>query len=134
MELVHCSMSSSNYCFLTCIQVSQEAGKFVWYSYLFKNSLICCDPHKGFSVVNEAEEYTWFIQTMSPECLTGKSSVMRFKILNLLFLHLFKRAGVCYLSSTTKMNSRVKELMLATSLVVQWLRLCLSMQGCGFNP
>ena len=66
---------------------------------------------------------------MSPECLTGKSSVMRFKILNLLFLHLFKRAGVCYLSSTTKMNSRVKELMLATSLVVQWLRLCLSMQG-----
>ena len=48
-------MFSSNYCFLTCIQVSQEAGKFVWYSYLFKNSLICCDPHKGFSVVNEAE-------------------------------------------------------------------------------
>ena len=48
-------MSGYNYCFLTCIQVSQEAGKFVWYSYLFKNSLICCDPHKGFSVVNEAE-------------------------------------------------------------------------------
>ena len=40
---------------MTQIQVSQEAGKFVWYSYLFKNSLICCDPHKGFSVVNEAE-------------------------------------------------------------------------------
>ena len=48
-------MSGSNYCFFTCIQVSQEAGKFVWYSYLFKNSLICCDPHKGFSVVNETE-------------------------------------------------------------------------------
>ena len=44
-------MSSSNCCFLTCIQVSQEAGKVVWYSHLFKN------PHtvKGFSVVNEAE-------------------------------------------------------------------------------
>ena len=24
-------------CFLTCIQISQEAGKVVWYSHLFKN-------------------------------------------------------------------------------------------------
>ena len=30
-------MSSSNCCFLTCIQVFQEAGKVVWYSHLFKN-------------------------------------------------------------------------------------------------
>ena len=30
-------MSSSNCCFLTCIQISQEAGKVVWYSHLFKN-------------------------------------------------------------------------------------------------
>ncbi|KAB0347336.1 hypothetical protein FD755_018879 [Muntiacus reevesi] len=30
-----CSMSSSNCCFLTCIQVSQEAGHVVWYSHLF---------------------------------------------------------------------------------------------------
>ena len=29
-----CSMSSSNCCFLTCIQISQEAGKVVWYYYL----------------------------------------------------------------------------------------------------
>ena len=32
-----CSMSSSNCCFLTCIQNSQEAGQVVWYSHLFKN-------------------------------------------------------------------------------------------------
>ena len=31
------SMSSSNCCFLTCIQVPQEAGKVVWYSYVFKH-------------------------------------------------------------------------------------------------
>ena len=37
LEPVCCSMSSSNCCFLTCIQVSQEAGKVVWYSPLFKN-------------------------------------------------------------------------------------------------
>ena len=30
-------MSGSSYCFLTCIQVSQEAGKVVRYSHLFKN-------------------------------------------------------------------------------------------------
>ena len=37
LEPVHCSMSSSNCCFLTCIQVSQESSKVVWYSHLFKN-------------------------------------------------------------------------------------------------
>ena len=31
------SMSSSNCCFLTCMQISQEAGQVVWYSHLFKN-------------------------------------------------------------------------------------------------
>ena len=38
--------SGSNCCFLTCIQVSQEAGKVVWYSHLFKNfPHFFCDPH-----------------------------------------------------------------------------------------
>ena len=35
LELVCCSMSISNCCFLTCIQVSQEAGQVIWYSHLF---------------------------------------------------------------------------------------------------
>ena len=30
-------MSGSNCCFLTCVQVSQEAGQVIWYSHLFKN-------------------------------------------------------------------------------------------------
>ena len=37
LEPVCCSMSSSNCCFLTCIQVSQEAGQVVWYSHLSQN-------------------------------------------------------------------------------------------------
>ena len=37
LEPVCCSMSSSNCCFLTYIQISQEAGQVVWYSHLFKN-------------------------------------------------------------------------------------------------
>ena len=39
LEPVCCSMSSSNCCFLTCIQISQEAGQVVWYSHLFQNFL-----------------------------------------------------------------------------------------------
>ena len=30
-------MSSSNCCFLTCLQISQEIGKMVWYSHPFQN-------------------------------------------------------------------------------------------------
>ena len=49
-------MSGSNYCFLTCIQVSQVAGKVVWYSHLFKIfPQFVIHIVKGFSVVYEAE-------------------------------------------------------------------------------
>ena len=37
LEPICCSMSSSNCCFLTCIQVSQEASQVVWYSHFFQN-------------------------------------------------------------------------------------------------
>ena len=37
LEPVCCSMSGSNCCFLTCAQISQEAGQVVWYSHLLKN-------------------------------------------------------------------------------------------------
>ena len=37
LEPVCCTMSSSKCCFLTCIQVSQEAGQVVWYSHLFQS-------------------------------------------------------------------------------------------------
>ena len=39
------------------MQVSEEAGKVVWYSHLFKNfpQFVVIHIFKGFSVVNEAE-------------------------------------------------------------------------------
>ena len=57
LEPVCCSMSSSNCCFLTCIQVSQETGQSVWYSRLFKNfpQFIVIHTVKGFGVVNKSE-------------------------------------------------------------------------------
>ena len=50
-------MSSSNCCFLTCIQVFQEAGQVVWYSQLFQNfpQFIVIHTVKGFGIVNKAE-------------------------------------------------------------------------------
>ena len=50
-------MSSSNCCFLTCIQVSQEAGQVVWDSHLLKNfpQFIVIHTVKGFGIVNIAE-------------------------------------------------------------------------------
>ena len=57
MEPVCCSMSGSYCCFLTCIQVSQEAGNVIWYPHLFKNlvQFVVVYTVKGFSVINEAE-------------------------------------------------------------------------------
>ena len=50
-------MSSSNCCFMTCIQVSQEAGQVVWYSHLFQNfpQFVVIHTVKGFGIVNKAE-------------------------------------------------------------------------------
>ena len=50
-------MSGSNYCFLACIQVSQEWGQVVWNSHLFKHfpQFVVIYTDKGFSVVSEAE-------------------------------------------------------------------------------
>ena len=56
-EINCCSMSSSNCCFLTCIQISQEAGQAVWYFHLLKNfpQFVVIHTVKGFGVVNKTE-------------------------------------------------------------------------------
>ena len=50
-------MSSFNCCFLTCIQISQEAGQVVWYSHLFKNfpQFVVIHIVKGSGIVSKAE-------------------------------------------------------------------------------
>ena len=49
---------SDSYCwFLTCTQISQETGKVVWYSHLFKHfpEFVVIYTVKGFGRVNKAE-------------------------------------------------------------------------------
>ena len=57
LEPVCSSTASPNRCFLTCIQISQEAGQVVWYSHLFQNfpEFIMILTVKGFGIVNKAE-------------------------------------------------------------------------------
>ena len=47
----------SNSCFLTCIQISQEAGQLAWYSHLFRSfpQFVVIHTVKGFGLVNKAE-------------------------------------------------------------------------------
>ena len=68
LEPICCSMSSSNCCFLTCIQVSQETRKVVWYSHLFKNFPQFAVIHvvKGFCIDHKTEvdvflEFSYFL-------------------------------------------------------------------------
>ena len=64
-------MSSSNCCFLTCIQVSQEVGQVVWYSHLSQNfpQFVVIHTVKGFGIVNKAEidvfvELSYFVDDL----------------------------------------------------------------------
>ena len=54
LEPVCCFISGSNCCFLTCVQISQEAGNVVWYFHLFQNFLQFVVFHtvRAFGIVN----------------------------------------------------------------------------------
>ena len=82
-------MSSSNCCFLTCIQVSQEAGQVVWYSHFSENLSQFAVIHtvKGFSVVNEAEvdvflevSYFFYETNNVGNSISGSSAFSKFSL------------------------------------------------------
>ena len=59
-------MSNSNCCFLTCIQVSQEAGQVVWYSHFFQNfpQFLVIHTVNSFGIVNKVETNVF----LEPSC------------------------------------------------------------------
>ena len=81
-EPVSSSMSGSYCHFLTCIEVSQETGKVVWYSQLLKKFLQFAVIHtKALAIVNEAEvdvvlEFSWFLydSTNAGNLISGSSA------------------------------------------------------------
>ena len=60
-------MQSSNCCFLTCIQIPQEAGQVVWYSQLLKSFPQFVGTHtvKGFGILNKAKVYGFLWNTLA---------------------------------------------------------------------
>ena len=89
-EPVHCSIFSSNCGFLSCIQVSQEAGKVVSFSHLLNfPQFAVIHTVKVFSVVNEAEvevflEFSCFLyDTMDAGNLISGSSAFSKSSLNI---------------------------------------------------
>ena len=57
LQPVYCSMFNSSCCFSTSKQISQEAGKVVWYSHLLNNfpQFVVIHRIKCLSIVNKAE-------------------------------------------------------------------------------
>ena len=108
----------SNCCFLTCIQVSQQAGQVVWYSHLLKNfpQLVVIHTVKGFSVVTEAEvnvflEFSCFSYGPTDVgSLTGlfKASLYmwNFSLRMLLKPSFFKHLSVCTTTNCGKLSKR----------------------------
>ena len=110
---VHCSMSSSNCYFFTCIQISWEAGKVVWYSHLFQNfpQFAMIIPFKGFSIVNEAEVdvfmefFCFFSDPVNGDNLITGSSAFSKSSLNIWMfsVHVLLKASLenfeCYFAS-----------------------------------
>ena len=84
-------MSSFNFCFLTCIQISQDAGKVVWYSHLFKNcsQFIVIHTVKDFGIVDKAdvdiflELFCFFNDPVDDGNLTSGSSAISKSSLNI---------------------------------------------------
>ena len=85
LEPVRCSISVSNCCCLTCIQISQEPGKVVWYSHFLKNfpQFVVIHTLKGFGVVSEAEDVSLEPSCFSDDQLISGSSAFSKSSLNI---------------------------------------------------
>ena len=89
LEPVCCCMSSSNCCFLTCMQISQGAGQVVRYSHLLKNfPQFVVTIVKCFGVVNKAEvdvflKLSCFFDDSTDGNLTSGSSAFSKSCLNI---------------------------------------------------
>ena len=102
LELVCCSISSSNCCFLTCIQISQGADQVVWYSHLLKNfpQFVVIHTVKGFGVVNKVDVFLelscFFNYPMDVSNLISISSAFSKSSLNIwkFIIHVLLKPGL----------------------------------------
>ena len=122
-------MSSSNYCFLTWIQISQEMAKEVWYSHLFQNfpQFVVIHTVKGFGIVNKAEvdvflELSCFFYIKVGECYFCLSHLLRCTTI----FHNQADSNTCYFFTvrTTKssiVHSNFNHIEMSSDPVLYWM-------------
>jgi len=128
LQVVYCSMSGSNCCFLTCIQISQEAGKVVWYSHLFKNfpQFVVIHTVKGFGIVNKTEvdiflEFSCFSHDpMHVGNLISGSATFSWTSASSRFRYYWSLALVCWRVRWVQLCSSLSILWHCLSLGVEW--------------
>ena len=123
LEPVYCSMSSSNCWFLTCIQISQEAGQVVWYSHLFQNfpQFVVMHTVKGFCVFSKAKENAF----LEISCLFNDPRMLEICFLvPLSFLHPAWTSGSSWFRYCWSLAWRI---LCITLLVWIWEQLCSSL-------
>ena len=127
LEPVCCSMSSSNCCFLTCIQISQEAGQVLWYSYLFQNfpQFLVIHTVKGFGIVSKAETGTLLLSDDPADIgnLISGSSAFSKTSLNVwkITVHLLLKPGLeNFENYFTSVRDAIMQLQLCNTLSILW--------------
>ena len=137
LEPVCCSMSSSNCCFLTCMQISQEADQVVWYSYLLQNfsQFIVIHTVKVFGIVNKAqldvflELSCFFDDPVDVGNLISGSSAFSKTILNIwkFTVHILLKPGLKNLSITL-LAYEMSWVQLCNILSILWHCLCFGLE------
>ena len=137
-EPVHCFMSDSIYCFLTCIQASQETGKVVWHSQLFKNfpQFVVIHTVKGFSIVNEAEvgvalEFPCFFYDPM-ETITPIKRGLIFKMLVICLQKEYPRFPTTYMNITAQFQVKSISIRMSCLILKVSFYLCISMYVCMY--
>ena len=117
-------MYSSNSSFLTCIQISQEAGQVVWYSHLFKNfpQFVVIHTVKGFGVVNKTEidiflEHSCFFCDPADvgNLISGSTAFSKSSL------------NICYVHSSCTVEAWLGEFWSLLCYHVRWVQLCCSL-------
>ena len=146
-EPVHCSMSGSNCCFLTCIQTSQEAGKVLWFYHLLKNfpPFVVIYRVKVFGVINKAEldvflEFScFFYDPLDVVCWISCSSAFSKSSLNIwkFSVHVVLKPGLeniehYFASMWDECNCAVVWTLFGIAFLWDWNENCL-FQSCDWK-
>ena len=117
-------MSSSNCCFLTCIQISQEAGQVIWYSHLFQKERGLLQSISKF-LISKPRKLSWIIH--HPDQCSQKKYPAHYRLIPeeippltaqymLLLLSHFSRVWLCDPTDSSPPGSSVPGILQARTL------------------